>query len=340
MNNGTGLSAQAVKALAIVGVVAILLIGMWGVIQAVRILPNVFSLLASGVSSTETLTAEVDSLTVKNGVPFALRFSRSTSRGEGTYVVSYACRDGVTFTTPNASGVYQEIPCDTAFAYTGATGEVRLIPFSSRNRFIDVPVTVRYVRSSTNEASSEDSVLLTIENDKLSGSPSVIGSGSGSTGGVIGGGTSIGLRPGPQTSSTYTFSGGGAVSNPAGKPDLAVRILEIGTLDTVTNAFIKTTSVLQNGRGAVRFAVENLGTKTSPSWSFTAALPTYPFHVYQSTSQQPLAPGERIEYTIGFDSVSSAVTAGVFTVNVDPSNSIWEVSESNNIAKVTLPIIH
>jgi hypothetical protein len=88
-------------------------------------------------------------------------------------------------------------------------------------------------------------------------------------------------------------------------------------------------------RIAVRFAVENLGTRTSPQWTFNAVLPTYPGNIFSSPSQQALGPGDRIEFTLGFDSVIDADT-GVLTVNVDPAGSINESTKANNIIHYTV----
>lgn len=120
-----------------------------------------------------------------------------------------------------------------------------------------------------------------------------------------------------------------------GKPDLAVKILEVGVIDKVTNVFTATTSLRSIDRIAVRFSVENLGTKETGSWYFNAVLPTYPSHIYSANSQVSLLPGDRIEFTLGFDSVEKK-DGNVVVINTDPANSIFEASEDNNIARVTI----
>lgn len=123
--------------------------------------------------------------------------------------------------------------------------------------------------------------------------------------------------------------------NDIGKPDLAVKVLETGSVDKATNVFTATTSLRSTDRIAVRFSVENLGTKETGSWYFNAVLPTYPSHIYSSNSQMSLKPGERIEFTLGFDSVEKKDGNAVI-INADPANSVFEASEENNIARVTI----
>ncbi|OHA43873.1 MAG: hypothetical protein A3G03_01015 [Candidatus Taylorbacteria bacterium RIFCSPLOWO2_12_FULL_44_15c] len=120
-----------------------------------------------------------------------------------------------------------------------------------------------------------------------------------------------------------------------GKPDLAVKILETGVIDKVTNVWTATTSLRSIDRIAVRFSVENLGTKETGAWYFNAILPTYPSYIYSANSQNSLLPGDRIEFTLGFDSVEKK-DGNVIVINVDPANSIFEASEENNIVRVTL----
>lgn len=120
-----------------------------------------------------------------------------------------------------------------------------------------------------------------------------------------------------------------------GKSDLAVKILEIGVIDKVTNIWTATTSLRSVDRIAVRFSVENLGTKETNLWYFNAVLPTFPLYIYSANSQVSLLPGDRIEFTLGFDSIEKK-DGNLVVINVDPANSISEASEDNNIARVII----
>lgn len=144
---------------------------------------------------------------------------------------------------------------------------------------------------------------------------------------------------GPKTETLQLINSPAPVKD-VGKPDLAVKVLEIGTIDKATNVFTATTTTTTTtlhsfDRIAVRFAVENLGTKETGSWRFNAVLPTYPSYIYSSESLVSLLPGDRIEFTLGFDSVEKK-DGNVVIINADPANSIFEASEDNNIARVTI----
>ncbi len=118
---------------------------------------------------------------------------------------------------------------------------------------------------------------------------------------------------------------------------LAPKILEIGVIDKITNVFQATASPSAHDRVAVRFEVENIGTADSGHWQFNAVLPTFPMYIFESEGQQPLSPGEKIEYVIGFDNVEPDVD-GRFVINVDPTSSLSEASETNNIAITTIRV--
>lgn len=146
------------------------------------------------------------------------------------------------------------------------------------------------------------------------------------------------LTPGNETSSSFPINtGSGVVSDPNGRPDLAPKILAVGILDSENN-FIEKEVIEINDRVAVKFSIENLGTKRSETWRFTAVLPTKVINFFDSPFQIPLNPGDRIEYTIAFDGIKDRGSEAVFTVNVDPGNTINETSEANNLAKRTIQV--
>jgi hypothetical protein len=91
-----------------------------------------------------------------------------------------------------------------------------------------------------------------------------------------------------KTSGTYAPASVGNRTNLFGYPDLSVRILS---------------GIPYGSRYSVTFEIANYGTNVVPAgWSFVAELPMdgdeYP---YYSQGQQALYPGDRIIYTLGFD---------------------------------------
>lgn len=126
-------------------------------------------------------------------------------------------------------------------------------------------------------------------------------------------------------------------SDPLGRIDLSAEITEIGILDPVTNDFVATTTLSNKDKIAFKFIISNLGTKEVSGWSFNVVLPTDPSYLYHSTSQQRLGPGERIEYALGFDRAKIGDNNEII-VNVDPTRSIGEITEDNNIVKQTITV--
>lgn len=135
---------------------------------------------------------------------------------------------------------------------------------------------------------------------------------------------------------TTTIASGNTNTGTAPKQtDLSVKILSIGTVDKTTGVYTQTTALRASDRIAVHFSVENIGTKESGAWNFAAPLPTFPWYIFQSDYQESLKPGDRIEFTIGFDNIEKA-DGNVVRINVDPNNQVNEASKTNNTASTTI----
>ncbi len=344
MEINTQTRTTALKALSIVGFIAILIFGVWGLIQVARLVPNVFSSIQAAAVSlssmfvpSERLEISLPSANVTSGEVFTLSWNHTNKRSDGSYRVSFACRDGVSMQTPDGRGAYQKVFCDTPFNLTNETNSVKLIAFSDAARYVDVPLKLTFTRASDGVVTASTETAITITNEKIS---------SGSTSGTVTPAptapvtSNTGNRPiriaGTETRTVYTTTSAGRVSDPNGRVDLSVTILQTGTIDPSTNIFTATGSIRRGGRGAVRFVVENLGTKTSDNWYFNAVIPTMPMFIYTADMQPTLGPGDKMEYTLGFDQADDVATHGVLTVNVDPANSLYnEVTKNNNIARAT-----
>lgn len=162
-------------------------------------------------------------------------------------------------------------------------------------------------------------------------------------------------------SSTYVASG--VRQNLYGAPDLAVRIISVVPV--------------WDGRTNVTFEVSNYGTNVAPAgWSFVAELPIAGNYPYSSVGQAALYPGDRIVYTLGFDSYDYGYNYGYdydyhnyeddcewdddeeewncddndrnrrhddyryengrFSVSVDPYGQIFELNEFNNLVSLSI----
>lgn len=141
---------------------------------------------------------------------------------------------------------------------------------------------------------------------------------------------------GPKTTTTYP-AGGVSTAPLYGQADLAVRITQVGYLTSnTTDSFVSGVIVPSGDNAAVKFSVTNVGTNISGPWSFTANLPTNTSFVFTSNPQQSLRPGERIDFTLGFDRAQSGIRQ--ITITADSGNQVSESNESNNTAVSNITI--
>ncbi len=104
------------------------------------------------------------------------------------------------------------------------------------------------------------------------------------------------------------------VSNPNGYTDIAVQYRGIGIYNESTKVFTPTLAINNDTRGALRFAVENTGTKTSGLWTYMVTLPNESKSIYASPTQPPLLPGSIDTIMIAFSEISTK--AGTYPVTV------------------------
>lgn len=330
------LIAGAVRVLAIVGFIAIILIGVWGSLSLARGVPGAFSSLAAAIVSltsvfvpaNETLTVSPPAGAVASGETFVLTFAHERKSAEGSYSFRFSCADGVSFSGADASGTTEKVACETSFRFLNANNSIVLTPVSTTSRFIDVPVVIDFTPEGAGAPTVSGSTIVTIENSAITGSPATTRP------------DAVPRTPGKETTTIDIISPGVSPSDPNGVADLSARFIELGVVDKDTGVFTASSTPSKSAIGkrvATRFAVENLGTKTSPQWTFNAVLPTFPSHIYSSPVQQALAPGDRIEFTLGFDSFEED-NEGILIINVDPTGSINERNKDNNLLRQTVTV--
>lgn len=358
--------STGLKILSAVGFILVLVFGAWGVIQVGRSLSGVSSFLSSAAVSlssifvpAERLSINVPTANINSGEPFTFSWTHTNKRSTGTYTVTFGCSNGLTMQTIGENGVYQSVTCNTPFNFTNATNEMTFVATSNTARFLDVPFTVEFTRLSDGTVSASAKTTLTITNSAyvepgstipttiLPQGAQVTPSKTTQTPSASVPTTPAATTPAPAKPAakkpvvTTTYATVGPISNPNGNPDLAVTILDVGTISQYNGYFVSNNTVRKGDTVAVRFVVENTGNKIVDMWNFNAVLPTMPMNIYSSEMQPPLMPGDKMQYTVQFDKVDSAATNGAFTINVDPSNMIWnELNKNNNVAKVYLTILN
>ncbi len=334
------------KVLAVLGFVAILAIGLWGSVQVAKAVPGAFSSIASAIVSftsifvgaDETITLSSPTFTVGSGEKFVLTWEHAKKSVEGSYTFRYNCADGVYFNSPSRTGAETTVFCNIPFNFLNSQNSIVLTPVSEKNRFIDVEMFIDFTPNGASVATVTGQAVLTVINENLSSSPTLVPTTPTTPTTPTVPTTPTTPVAGNPSSSTHLIGSGAGSSNPNGYVDLTARVLEIGYVDKSTGAFTASSTPRRNERVAVRFAVENLGTKTSPQFDFNAVLPTIPTHVFSAPMQQELRPGDRIEFTIGFDSFVDA-NEGTLIINIDPSNRINEKNKDNNIIRYVITVV-
>lgn len=123
-----------------------------------------------------------------------------------------------------------------------------------------------------------------------------------------------------------------------GKPDLAVKLLDVGTIDRYTKQFSQTQYANAGDEIGIRFEITNIGNSASGMWSFKATLPSATTPSYQSDSQVSLNPGDKIQYVLGFDTPVNTGANSAY-IAIDPLAYTTDSDTSNNSLTIPLTII-
>jgi hypothetical protein len=329
------MAGSASRVLAIIGFVALIVIGMYGSVRVAQAVPGAFSRMAAAIVSItsifvpadELITVSLPSYSVLHETPVTIAFEHKNKKVDGSYSFRYSCAAGVTLTTVAGDGTPTSITCNEPYGFAPFNNSITLTPQSTSTRFTDVEVFIAFTPSGAGTATVIGSNLMTIENQKVGSTP-------------VTPTPEVPPAPKPKPTTppkTTIVVPQGRASDPNGYTDLVARIIEVGTLDSA-GVFTASSTPSRQFRIAVRFAIENVGTKTAnKEFAFSAVLPTYPPYTHFSPMQVVLGPGDRIEYTIGFDSFDPSNT-GTFMVNVDPSQSVNERDHTNNLLKHTITV--
>ncbi len=322
--------ANCINIFAVVGVISLLSLGALGTLKLAGVSPQTLVAAVSNLTSifvptdnNEPITFNLKTHNVEMGIPFILTWTDKISQS-GTYVFQYECREGVSAQTKNSDGLVKEITCDTPFSFENEDNSITLNFFSTKDRFVDLPITITFISKDSTEVTQQGSTLLTLINKKLQGE------GSSLQEKIT---TDNFISRGAKTRETRLIgTKNNIVNNPSGTPDLKVKVLATGVVDKITNDFTPSNAIKTKDRAAIRFEVRNVGTKESGQWSFIIDLPlssgTYVFR--PDDKQRSLKPGERVEYTLGFDSIDRTSNKAEAVINVDTERLVPEKNLTNN----------
>ena len=145
--------------------------------------------------------------------------------------------------------------------------------------------------------------------------------------------------PGQKTGETFPMSGGIAPAVLSGLPDLTVHIDGVGYLaSSSADSFVAAGTVPVPSRPAVKFTITNIGKNVAGPWRWSAMIPTQSSYLYQSQLQQPLNPGDSIEYTLGFDQANRG-SGQLITVTANFDRAVSESDLNNNTATASVTIL-
>ncbi len=321
----TSFKSVVLRAIAVIGLVAILLLGAWGIIQIAFALPGFLNNLFSS-NASPTVVLEQESLvlgvpaTLTSGQPFALSWEHGNKKGDYSYQISYSCATGLSIHAPTQDGSYQSVSCDTSFNFIAATETMQMTPTLSSK--VETPATftvfATHLESGLVTAVGSTTTLVlpaTATPPAAAPTPKPI------------------VTPKPKPTTTYVPAA--RTSNLYGSPDLAISALSAQPMGS---------------RYTMQFIVSNVGTNVSAAgWTLAAELPLNPVYTYTSVVQPGLYPGDKIIYTLTFDGPTySGYDYGYQNYNypqyggrtvritVDPQGYIAEYNRTNNTAAVQI----
>jgi hypothetical protein len=307
------------RTVAVLGLIAILLLGAWGIIQLAFAVPSVlgdfganFSSFFSHPTTTNTATSTKEAVVVTvpgtavsgSTLDVSWMHQNAASGMQYSYAISYACANGLSVKAPLPTGSFQAVPCNTLFNYVNASQHMNLVPAVTGGAGVPMAVTVVATKLSTGTVTASGTASVTIApatGTKTTTTPTSTKKP-----------TSTYTTP---YSSTYTSTTPSTKYYPAatrtkslyGYGDLAVRFTSVAPSANTT---------------VVNFVIENTGTNVIPAgWTFNADLPINGSYTFGSQPQQALYPGDKIAYTLSFAGANSATSYPATSYNYNYGNS-------------------
>jgi hypothetical protein len=299
------------------------------ILMSVSYLPSALSRISNSLSAalysifvpTENATLTVDKKIINSGEDFTINFKKGDDI-DGVFTVSYACISAVELFSVESSGL-KKIQCETQY-YLLENETSLTIKTITGDSLVRLVIDGSFENNATQKIEKVGVARITVKNNTLN--PIV----------------TIPVTE-PVTTPTNTPTTPTPIYIPPtinqpvyyGKPDLAVRMLQTGTLNTATNIVTNKNIFTYQEMIGIKFEVRNDGDANTGSWNFTASLPSNSTPTYSSNTQVSLRPGESIIFTLGFSDLTNQYI-GQININVDPQNVVKESTEYNNIVNSTI----
>lgn len=294
------------------------------ILMSVSYLPSVISRISSSLSGAiysvfvpaEDATITVDKKILNSGEDFNINFKRGDMTN-GIFTVSYSCDSTASLLSVESNGL-KKMNCDTPYYLLENETAIKIRPSTTEN-VTRLNITGAFENNDTQKSENVGVVRVTVKNE------------------------TAGVTVNPSTVTPVKTVSPATPANPSyvtptayyGKPDLAVRVLQVGLLNSNTNTITNRTQFSYGDMVGIRFEVRNDGDTNTGAWSFTTVLPSLSTPTYNSNTQISLRPGESIIFTLGFSNISNQYS-NLITINVDPQNIVTESVEYNNILTSTI----
>ena len=330
----------AMRILSVLGGIAVLAGVVWVGMQGFRALPNAGNTLASALVSVQSffspaeriVLSVIDSQVVAEE-PFTLSWEHRGNSADGSYAFFYGCSNDV-YLTISGNTVF----CNTELPILSTDTTLNLTAYGEVNGIATIPLEVRFRENGETVISERGELAVTVQSERFDDAASTSTTPVGTpTSGISNPTTPSGIRPTqapgqPQFVPVVTTNG--PVSDPNGEADLTIRVIAYGLVDRSSGDFDERDEIPQDlpsgKRGAIKFVVENEGTKLSDEWEFEATLPTSPSYTYKSVEQTSLYPGDKIEFIIGFDRLRNT-DEDDYRIEIDSKDDVDESNERNNV---------
>lgn len=287
-----------VKILVIIGFIATIALLVWLAILGIKQLSPSFASLATVAESVrdykpvDELTIETDKTVVNSNEQFQILWTDMEQAGE--FKFTYTCEDGITILVRNDNGSSKPIQCTETLSLPATVNGLLLSINSVKSRFKDVEFSIAFV-SSQKDITKASNMKITVVNTTVPVQQEVAGASTEDGAGGTSTETKPAQIPAPTPQPTYITVYPNSDAN--GYIDLAVKI--IGTGEVRGGSFKFTGSLDSDNRNAIKFDIQNIGTKTSRVWTFAITLPSGV--IYRPSMQVPLKPLEHAEFVLEFD---------------------------------------
>lgn len=341
------------KTLAVAGLLGITVLIAWLSIQIVQVFPAALSSLVSVANSvynynplaTTELALTPSATTITSGDSFTVSWERL--HASGTYAFSFACDSGVTVDLRAEGKSFSDLHCNEKYDLESAE-TIEIIATGEPNRLADLTYSVDFYRPNGHDPVAVSTATVTVVSATIATNTNASSSiptkdtetietprtEPVATTDTPSPAPATPVATGAATAITPTLTYALPVSNPNGTSDLVVSYVGVGTLNT-RGVFTKTDKLEAGSDGAIQFAVHNIGSRTSETWSYEAVLPGG--MTYTSNSEQALRPNERAVITISFPTLSNTLRVATITVTVDTKR---DTNLGTNRFSKTLPVVN